>query len=102
MVDPDDLLSKADALMARLRPERPPVTQYAAIPVLDEVVDRLPERDDPMQLSEHVLPTAADEERTEALAATVRAALLADLQPRIDALIDERLKGSLAPLFVRR
>ncbi len=96
MADPDDLLSKADALMARHFPGRIPSAPYADIPVLDEVVDFIPEVDDVPLLTEYVVPAPADQ--IEALAASVRAALLAELQPRMDALIEERLKDGLAPL----
>ena len=41
--EPDDLLGKADALMARHHPGRVPAEPYAEIPVLDEVVDFAPE-----------------------------------------------------------
>ncbi len=100
MAEPDDLLGKADALMARHHPGRAQAAPYAEIPVLDEVVDHLPASDDLPLLTEYVvLPAPLDEEQTEALAASVRAAVLAELQPGIDALIDERLKDGLAPLI---
>ncbi|MFA5915205.1 MAG: hypothetical protein WC830_16785 [Burkholderiales bacterium] len=99
--EPDDLLSKADALMARHHPGRAPAAQYAEIPVLDEVVDLAPEADDLPLLTEYVLPAAPDEEQIRALADSIRSSLLAGLQPEIDALIDERLKQSLSPLIER-
>ena len=99
--EPDDLLSKADALMARHHPGRAPAAQYAEIPVLDEVVDLAPEADDLPLLTEYVLPAAPDEEQIRALADGIRSSLLAGLQPEIDALIDERLKQSLSPLIER-
>jgi uncharacterized protein YicC (UPF0701 family) len=101
MVEPEDLLSKADALMARHRPPRTATEQYAGIPVLDEVVDMPRESDELSVLTELFGPASLDEERTEALAASIRASLLAALQPEIDSLIEERLKEGLAPLLER-
>jgi len=98
MAEPEDLLGKADALMARHRPARTGAEPDAEIPVLDEVVDILPESDDLPLLTELVTPAPVDEEQTEALAASMRASLLAALQPEIDSLIEERLKQGLAPL----
>jgi hypothetical protein len=101
MVEPEDLLSKADALMARHRPPRTAAESYAEIPVLDEVVD-LPRESDELQVLTELFGRASDdEERTEALAAGIRASLLAALQPEIDTLIEERLKEGLAPLLER-
>ena len=94
----DDLLSKADALMARHNPARATAARYAEIPVLDEIVNPAAASDDLPLLTEYVLPGPADEAQTRALIAGMRTALLAELQPRIDALIRERLQGSLAPL----
>ena len=99
--DPDDLLSKADALMARNYPGRAAAAPYAEIPVLNEVVDLLPEIDALPVLTEYVVSTPLDEEQVEALAASMRASLLADLQARIDALIDQRLSDELAPMVER-
>ena len=96
--DPDDLLSKADALMARHHPGRTPAANYAEIPVLDEIVDFVPADDELPLLTETVAPPAPDEAQIEALAASMRAALLAGLQPEIDALIEQRLKDGLSPL----
>ncbi len=96
--EPDDLLSKADALMARHHPGRVPAAPYAEIPVLEEVVDFPPQSDDLPLLTEYVVPAPVDEEQIEALAASLRGSLLAALQPEIDVLIDERLKDALAPL----
>ena len=96
MAESDDLLSKADALMARHHPGRAPAAPHAEIPVLDEVVDYLPEHADLPLLTEFVVPAPADQEQ--ALAAGIRASLLLELQPRIDALIEERVKDGLAPL----
>lgn len=93
----DDLLSKADALMARHNPARASAARHAEIPVLDEIVNPAGASDDLPLLTESVLP--ADAALTDASIAELRAALLAELQPRIDALIDERLKDSLAPLL---
>jgi len=101
MVEPEDLINKADALMARHRPPRPSAEPYAAIPVLDEVVEIRPEGDDLPVLTEFVLPAPVDEEQIKTLAASIRASLLAGLQPEIDALIDERLKDDMAPLVER-
>ena len=96
--EPDDLLGKADALMARHRPGHVPGTPYAAIPVLDEVVAPPSGDNDVPLLTEYVVPAPADEEQLRALAQSVRASLLDALQPEVDALIDERLKDALAPL----
>jgi hypothetical protein len=101
MAEPEDLLGKADALMARHRPPRTAAEHYAEIPVLDEVVNLPPDADDLPVLTELVLSAPPDEEQTKALAASMRAALLAGLQPEIDALIEERLKQALAPLVER-
>lgn len=98
MAEPEDLLGKADALMARHRPSRAAAEPYAEIPVLDEVVDLPPVSDDLPVLTEFVLPAPLEEEQTRALAASIRASLLAGLQPQVDSLIEERLKGALAPL----
>jgi hypothetical protein len=98
MSEPEDLLSKADALMARHRPARSGAEPYAEIPVLDEVVDLPRESDDLPLLTELVAPAFPDDAQTEALAASIRASLLAALRPEIDALIEARLKQELAPL----
>ena len=94
----DDLLSKADALMARHNPARATAARHAEIPVLDEIVNPAAASDDLPLLTEYVLPEPAEEAQTQALIASMGTALLAELQPRIDALIRERLQGSLAPL----
>lgn len=96
--EPDDLLSKADALMARHHPGRAPVALHAEIPVLDEVVDVLPESDELPLLTETVVPGLMDEEQIQALVASIRDSLLARLQPEIDALVEQGLKDGLAPL----
>jgi len=96
MAEPDDLLSKADALMARHHPGRTPAAPYAEIPILDEVVDYLPENSDLPLLTEFVVPAPVDKEQ--ALAASIRASLLLELQPRIEALIEERVKDGLPAL----
>ena len=101
MAEPEDLLSKADALMARHRPARTGAEPYAEIPLLDEVVDLPPENDDPPLLTELAGPAPADEEQIEALASSIRASLLAALQPETDTLIEQRLKQDLAPLVER-
>ena len=97
MAEPDDLLSKADALMARHHPGRTPAAPYAEIPILDEVVDYLPENSDLPLLTEFVVPAPVDKEQ--ALAASIRASLLLELQPRIDALIEERLAPLADKMF---
>jgi hypothetical protein len=101
MADPEDLLSKADALMARHRPARTAAEPYAEIPVLDEVVDLPPGNDDLPLQNELARPASLDEEQIEALAASIRASLLAALQPEINSLIEEQLQESLAPLLER-
>ena len=101
MAEPDDLLDKADALMARHHPGRAPAARYAEIPVLDEVVEPLPAEDDLPLLTEYIVSAPPDGEQLKALAASIRESLLAGLQPEIDALIDERLKDGLGPLVER-
>ena len=101
MVEPEDLLSKADALMARHRPARTAAEPYAEIPVLDEVVDLPAQCDHLPPLTELVAPASLDEAQTKALAANIRASLLAALQPEIDSLIEARLKEGLAPQVER-
>jgi hypothetical protein len=96
--EPDDLLSKADALMARHHPGRAAAAPYAEIPVLNEVVGYAPGKDDVPLLTEYAAPPQASEEQIKALAQSVRAALLDTLQPEVDALIEEHLKDALAPL----
>jgi hypothetical protein len=99
--EPDDLLSKADALMARSHPGRAPAAPYAEIPVLDEVVDFLPESGDLPLLTEVVIDAPLDDEQIEAMVESIRSSLLSELQPRIDALIDQRLSDDLAPMVER-
>ncbi len=111
MAEPEDLLGKADALMARHRPGRTGIESYPEIPVLDEVADLPPKSGDLPVLTELVEvglaepglaePELPHADRSEALAARIRASLLAQLQPEIDALIEERLKQDLAPVFDR-
>jgi hypothetical protein len=101
MVEPEDVLSKADALMARHHPARSAAEPYAEIPVLDEVVDLATESDAQTLLTEYPRPAPMDEEQIEALAARIRTSLLAGLQPEVDALIEERLKAGLPPLVER-
>ena len=111
MAEPEDLLSKADALMARHRPARTGSESYPEIPVLGEVVDFLPESDDLPVLTDlieldQVEPDQVDSEllrpeQYDELAASMQASLLAALQPEIDYLIEERLKEDLAPLVER-
>ena len=69
--------------------------------MLDEVVDLPPVSDDPPVLTELAGPAPLDEEQIEALAASIRAWLLAALQPEINTLIEERLKQGLAPRVER-
>lgn len=97
--EPEDLLGKADALMARHRPAPSPGALRTEIPVLEEVVDYVPGSGDLPLLTELVEPAPLDEEQAEALAASIRAQLLAELRPRIDALIEQRLRDELAPLI---
>jgi len=94
----DDLLGKADALMARHRPGLVPSTTYAEIPVLNEVVEFPHGQHDVPLLTEYVTPPQASEVQLKALAQSVREALLEALQPEVDTLIDERLKDAMAPL----
>jgi hypothetical protein len=98
MAEPEDLLGKADALMARHRPARTGSEPYAEIPLLEEVVDTFPESDDLPVLTELVEPELVREERSDALAVSMRTSLLAELQPQIDSLIEDRLKENLEPL----
>jgi hypothetical protein len=99
--EPDDLLGKADALMARQHAGRGPAAPYPEIPVLEEVVDPLSAGGDLPLLTEYLAPAPLDEEQAQALAESIRAALLLELQPRIDALIDARLTEDLKPLVER-
>jgi len=97
--EPDDLLGKADALMGRHHAGR--AAPYPEIPLLEEVVDPFPASVDLPLLTETVVPEPLSEEQAEALAESIRTALLLELQPRIDALIDLRLKEDLHPLVER-
>ena len=111
MAEPEDLLGKADALMARHRPGQAVAPSYPEIPVLEEVVNLLPGDDDVPLLIEVVEPARAapmppdqallHEEQVAALAQSRRATLLAALQPEVDRLIEERLKEGLEPLIVK-
>jgi hypothetical protein len=108
MAKPEDLLSKADALMARHRPARTGTELRAEIPVLNEVMELPLGSGDPPLLTELVEPDAIAPDRvaagplhpeqSAALAASLHASLLAALQPQIDSLIEKRLKESLEPL----
>ena len=98
MAEPDDLLGKADALMARHRPVLPAAEPHAEIPVLHEVVDRGHGHDDLPLLTELAVIPKLDEQQTEALKQSLCASLLAELQPAIDQLIEGRLKEGLGPL----
>ena len=97
--EPDDLLGKADALMARQHPGRTVATRHPGIPVLEEIVEFPPGFDDLPLLTEYIVSAQPDAEQMQALAASIRAELLAGLQPRIDTLIEKRLKEGLAPLI---
>jgi hypothetical protein len=101
MAEPEDLLGKADALMARHRAPQAAAEQDVEFPVLDEVVQLPPGSGDPAILSEFAQSAFADEEQIKALAASIRASLLARLQPEIDALIEERLSAGVSPLVER-
>jgi hypothetical protein len=101
MAEPEDLLSRADALMARHHPERTGAEPQPEIPVLDEVVDISPEHDVLPLPNGRAGPATLDEEQIEALAASIRASLLAALQPEIDSLIEKQLTQGLAPLLER-
>ena len=101
MAEPEDLLSKADALMSRHRPARTEAEPYAEIPVLDEIVDLDPGGDEPPMLTELAQSAPLDEEQIDALAASISASLLASLQPEIDTIIEEHLQESLAPRVER-
>jgi len=104
MDEPEDLLGKADALMARHRPARAGAESYGAIPLLEDVVEPPAEGDDLPVLTElveidQIEPDARQPEPPpEDLAESLHASLLAALQPEIDSLIEERLKVSLEPL----
>jgi hypothetical protein len=108
MADPEDLLGKADALMARHRPGRTPGASYPEIPVLEEVVD-LPPQDDDVPLLTDVVESGGSvlmpldqallrEEQVAALSQSRRASLLESLAAEIDARIEERLKERLEPI----
>ena len=101
MAEPEDLLGKADALMARHRPARSAAEPYAEIPVLDEVVELPPETGELPPPAELTRPALLDEKQFEALSASIRASLLAELQPEVDALIEDRLKAGLPSLVER-
>lgn len=98
MAESEDLLAMADALMARHRLGRPESEPYAEFPVLDEVVELGAMREDVPVLTELALAPARDDENAEAPAESLRATLLAQLQPAIDEMIEARLKESLEPL----
>ncbi|MFH1602291.1 MAG: hypothetical protein ABIH03_00095 [Pseudomonadota bacterium] len=101
MPEPDDLIGKADALMARHRLERPGSEPYAEIPVLREVVNLGARPDDLPVLTELAAPPGLDIEQVEALTESLRASLLTQLQLAFDQLIEARLKERLEPLFER-
>jgi hypothetical protein len=117
----EDLLGKADALMARHRPTRTGTNPYADIPMLDEVVDPAAVSDELPVLTEmieldriatvgfasdriepgRIEPELLHEEQSTAPAQSLHASLLAALRPEIDRLIEERLKQALEPLVVK-
>ena len=99
--EPDDLLRKADALMARHRPGQVEAPRYADIPVLDEVVDPGTDGDDPPLLTECVVTAPPSEAQLNELAQQIRETLLQNMQPEIQALIEDRLKERLSPLVER-
>jgi hypothetical protein len=121
MADLEDLLGKADALMARHRPGRTGTYPYADFPVLEEVVDLAAADDGLPVLAEmveldraathrfgsdgiepgRVEPGLLDEAQPAAPAQDMHASVLAALQPEIDRLIEERLKLTLEPLLVK-
>ena len=100
MAEPEELLSKADALMARHRQARTPADAPADIPVLTEVVKNFPSQEisggPGLPESEWSAPSAPLDAQT--LIETVRAALLDELSPEIDRLVEEKLKYTLEPL----
>ncbi len=98
MAEPEDLLSKADALMARHRPARPAVEPLLEIPVLHEVVHIGGERDDLPLLTELAAAAALEREQADVPAPGRYAPLLAELQLAIDKSIEARLKERLEPL----
>jgi hypothetical protein len=97
MAESEDLLGKADALMARHRPVQTPAEPDAEIPVLHEVVDLASLSDAVSLPDEREGSPPLGEEQIEALAVSIRASLLSALQPGIDSLIEERLMEGLAP-----
>ncbi len=99
MAEPDDLLGKADALMARHRLGRPDLEAYAEIPVLHDVVEAGAAREDLPVLTELAQAPVPVQEQAEALAQGLRASLLTALQPALDQLIETRLQERLEPLF---
>jgi hypothetical protein len=99
MAEPEeDLLRKADALMARHRPARPGSEPYAEIPVLKDVVDLSIGADELPVLTEQVEVEHPHSAQSEVLAQSLRASLLAVSQPEIDIMVEERLKERLEPL----
>ena len=100
MAEPEDLLDKADALMARHRPLRPAAEPLAEIPVLHEVV-HIGDRDTLPVLTELAAVAALDQGQSNALAPGLSASLLAELELAIDQSIETRLKERLEPLVER-
>jgi hypothetical protein len=108
MAEPEELLDKADALMARHRKPRTPADPAAGIPVLTDVVNALHGNDGrsgvvsgdgglPV-LTESVPHEQIEDVSTQDLRARIHAALLTELQPEIDMQVEERLKYTLEPL----
>jgi len=98
MTEPDDLLAKADTLMARHRLGQTGAEPNTEIPVLDEVVDPGAKRDEVPVLTELAVSPAADKVLGDEQAESLRASVLTQLRPAIDALIESRLKQGLEPL----
>jgi hypothetical protein len=103
MAEPEELIEKADALMARHRRTRTAADPPADIPVLTEVIALVPGADGLPVLTEAVSPepyqpAQAGDPDAEAVSMSVRTALLDELQPEIDRQIEERLKFTLEPL----
>ena len=101
MVEPEDLLGKADALMARHHPLRTAGEPHAGIPVLEDVVNLSTGTDDLPLLTETVELDLRHEKPSAARTQDMYASLLAALQPEIDRLIEERLKAALEPLVAK-
>jgi len=102
MAEPDDLLGKADALMARHRQGRPEAETYADIPVLQDVVEDLGASRVDMPVLTGLVPSAEpDLVQVEALAQELRASLFTQLEPLCAQVVEEHLQKGLESLFVR-